>query len=151
MKLFVDTSVLLAAAGSAKGASRFIFEQAEAHGWLLLTSAYCVEETDRNARKLGPKSTPYWRNILLPQLTLVPVELAYDQVLVFPKAKDRPVLLSALGAEADVFRNWATRARSSDTEFTEIGVLTQRRGGGEGGGAPTKDGNNTDADVVRVA
>lgn len=39
---------------------------------------------------------------MLPQLALVPVELTYDKVLVFPKAKDRPVLLSALGAEADV-------------------------------------------------
>jgi hypothetical protein len=37
---------------------------------------------------------------LLPRLNLVPVELAFDKALVFPKAKDRPVLLSALGAEA---------------------------------------------------
>ncbi|MEY4489761.1 MAG: hypothetical protein RIQ79_2269 [Verrucomicrobiota bacterium] len=102
MKLFLDTSVLLAASGSAKGASRFVFQHARAHGWRLLTSSYCVEETDRNARKLGPKATPYWRASLLPELTLVPIELAFDKVLVFPKAKDRPVLLSALGAEADV-------------------------------------------------
>jgi hypothetical protein len=31
----------------------------------------------------------------------VPIEFAFDKVLVFPKAKDRPILLSALGAEAD--------------------------------------------------
>ena len=31
----------------------------------------------------------------------MPTELAFDKALVFPKAKDRPVLLSALGAEAD--------------------------------------------------
>jgi predicted nucleic acid-binding protein len=102
VKLFLDTSVLLAAAGSAKGASRFVFQHAEAQGWQLLSSTYCVEETDRNARKLGPKAGPFWRTSLLPHLALVPIELAFDQVLVFPKAKDRPVLLSALGAEADV-------------------------------------------------
>ncbi len=102
MRLFLDTSVLLAAAGSAKGASRFVFDQASDQGWQLLTSAYCVEETDRNARKLGPKAAPYWRASLLSRLTLVPIELAFDKALVFPKAKDRPVLLSALGAEADV-------------------------------------------------
>ncbi len=102
MKLFIDTSVLLAAAGSAKGASRYLFTHAEPNGWELLSSLYCVEETDRNARKLGPKALPYWRSSILPRLTLVPIELAYDKVLVFPKTKDRPVLLSALGAEADV-------------------------------------------------
>jgi predicted nucleic acid-binding protein len=98
----LDTSVLLAASGSAKGASRFVFEHAKAQGWRLLSSTYCVEETDRNAGKLGPKAAPFWRASLLPRLTLVPTELAFNKVLVFPKAKDRPVLLSALGAEADV-------------------------------------------------
>ncbi len=102
MKILLDTSVLLAAAGSSKGASRFIFQRAKAHGWQLLSSPYCVEVTDRNARKLGPRVAPYWRASLLLYLALVPIELACDKVLVFPKAKDRPVLLSALGAEADV-------------------------------------------------
>lgn len=102
MRLFLDTSVLLAASGSAKGASRFVFHNAKAQGWRLLSSSYCVEETERNTRKLGPKAAPYWRTSLLRNLTLVPIELAFDKVLVFPKAKDRPVLLSALGCEADV-------------------------------------------------
>lgn len=102
MRLFLDTSVLLAAAGSAKGASRYVFQHAHSFRWQLFTSAYCVEETERNVRKLGPKAAPYWRSTLLPHLNLVPIELAFDKVLVFPKTKDRPVLLSALGAEADV-------------------------------------------------
>ena len=38
---------------------------------------------------------------IIPKLELVPTELAFDKALVFRKAKDRPVLLSALGAEAD--------------------------------------------------
>ncbi len=102
MKLFLDTSVLLAAAGSAKGASRFVFLRAKVQGWHLLSSPYCVEETERNVRKLGPRAAPCWRASLLPDLALVPTELAFDKALIFPKAKDRPVLLSALGAEADV-------------------------------------------------
>ena len=100
MKLFLDSSVLLAAAGSADGASRFLFLNAAAQGWRLLSSPYCVDETVRNLRKLGPKATAYWRASLSLNLILVPIELAFDKVLVFPKAKDRPVLLSALGAEA---------------------------------------------------
>lgn len=102
MKLFLDTSVLLAAAGSAKGASRHVFLSAADHGWSLLSTHYCVEETERNLGKLGAKARPHWRTSLRPLLGLVPVELAFDKVLVFPKAKDRPVLLSALGAGANV-------------------------------------------------
>ena len=60
-----------------------------------------MDETVRNLRKLGPKATAYWRASLSLHLILVPIELAFDKVLVFPKAKDRPILLSALGAEAD--------------------------------------------------
>lgn len=102
MKLFLDSSVLLAAAGSGQGASRFVVQQAAAQSWYLLTASYCVEEKQRNIRKLGSTAAAYWKATLLPVLTLVPIELIYDKVLVFPKAKDRPVLLSALGAEADV-------------------------------------------------
>lgn len=101
MKLFLDTSVLLAAAGSAKGASRYLIEEAHAHKWTLLSAPYCLEEAVRNARKIGPKAPAALSQLVLPKLQLVPTELAFDKALVFPKAKDRPVLLSALGAEAD--------------------------------------------------
>ncbi len=102
MRLFLDTSVLLAAAGSADGASRFLFLNARAQGWRLLSSPYCVDEAVRNLCKLGPKATHYWRSSLCLRVEMVPIELVFDQVLVFPKAKDRPVLLSALGAQAEV-------------------------------------------------
>jgi len=36
MRLFLDTSVLLAASGSVAGASREIFRRASANGWLLV-------------------------------------------------------------------------------------------------------------------
>lgn len=102
MRLFLDSSVLLAAAGSAKGASRFVVASAPERQWTLLTAPYCVEESARNVTKLGRSAVMVWRNLIYPALTLVPNELAFDKVLVFPKAKDRPVLISALGAEADV-------------------------------------------------
>ena len=101
MKLFLDTSVILAAAGSANGASRFVIDEAAANRWILLTAPYCLEEAQRNARKVGPKAPAVLAHTIVPKLTSVPTELAFDKALVFPKAKDRPVLLSALGAEAD--------------------------------------------------
>jgi hypothetical protein len=44
MRLFLDTSVLLAACGSASGASRLIFRIAPAQGWFLVATPYLVEE-----------------------------------------------------------------------------------------------------------
>ena len=101
MKLFIDTSVLLAAAGSENGASCFLFEQAPIRGWVLVTTHYCLEEAQRNVAKVGRKASATLNESLLPKLVFVPTELAFDKVLVFPKAKDRPILLSALGAESD--------------------------------------------------
>ncbi len=101
MKLFLDSSVLLAAAGSATGASRFVVDNAAPQDWTLLTAAYCIEEAQRNTWRVGPNAAEVLGGIIVPRLTVVPTELAFDKALVFPKAKDRPVLLSALGAKAD--------------------------------------------------
>jgi len=56
VKLFIDTSVLLAAAGSAKGASSYLFIHAEANGWELLSSLYCVEDVSG-----GANTVYFWR------------------------------------------------------------------------------------------
>ena len=51
MILFLDTSTLLSAAGSANGAARFVILEAKATGWELVSSDYCAEETRRNLPK----------------------------------------------------------------------------------------------------
>lgn len=80
----------------AKGASRYVIDEAASNGWTLLAAAYCLEEAQRNARKVGPEEPTALAHSIAPLLALVPTELAFDKALVFPKAKDRPVLLSAL-------------------------------------------------------
>lgn len=52
MRLFLDTSVLLAASGSSRGASRALFSYQPANAWTLVSSGYCVAETKRNVGKL---------------------------------------------------------------------------------------------------
>jgi predicted nucleic acid-binding protein len=44
MRVFLDTSVLLAACGSARGASREVFRRATANAWTLLATPYVIEE-----------------------------------------------------------------------------------------------------------
>ena len=103
MILFLDTSVLLAASGSATGAARFVCRNGVEQGWTLLTSGYCLQETLRNLPKIGPTAAVTWETEIQPVLQLVPDALAMgERALVFPKAKDRPVVITALAAEVAV-------------------------------------------------
>jgi predicted nucleic acid-binding protein len=101
VRLFLDTSVLLAASGSAKGASRFLIAEAGARGWELVSSDYCAEETRRNLSKMGGSAATAWRTTVIPNLRLVRASLTLDKALLFPKAKDRPVVITALAVRAD--------------------------------------------------
>ncbi|HEY0965927.1 MAG TPA: hypothetical protein VGD88_00945 [Opitutaceae bacterium] len=100
MKLFLDTSVLLAAAGSARGASRHVVTRASEFGWELISSDYCREEVRRNLPKLGPSAKRAWTRWIEPHLQIVPAGLSLDRPLVFPKAKDRPIVITALVVRA---------------------------------------------------
>ena len=101
MRLFLDTSVLLAASGSGRGASRFLITEAAAYGWELVSSDYCDEETRRNLPKLGRSAATAWKNQIAPLVRFVRADVALDRPLVFPKAKDRPVVITALAVRAD--------------------------------------------------
>jgi len=101
MRLFLDTSVLLAAAGSSKGAARFLITEAAAYGWELVSSDYCDDETRRNLPKVGRTAAISWKMEIMPSLRFVRASLALDKPLVFPKAKDRPVVITALAARSD--------------------------------------------------
>lgn len=100
MRLFLDTNILLAAAGSAKGASRFLILEAKAHRWELISSDYCAQETEHNLPKLGQAAAATWKKEIMPRVRFVRASLALDKPLVFPKAKDRPVVITALAARA---------------------------------------------------
>lgn len=95
MRVFLDTSVLLAASASERGASREVFRLAPDNGWALLTSPYVLEEALCNLPGLSAEATVQWAK-LRPELSLVDDVLTLDRVAVFEPAKDRPILFSAL-------------------------------------------------------
>ena len=95
MRLFLDSSVLLAASGSDRGASREVFRRATQCGWILLTTSYVIEEVLANLSKLPTTATADWAR-LRPELALVDDVLTLDRAAVFEPAKDRPILFSAL-------------------------------------------------------
>lgn len=100
MRLFLDTSVLLAASGSPSGASREIFNRAAANRWILVATPYVIEEVLRNLSALPTTASGDWAR-LRPGLTLMDDVLTLDRPALFEAAKDRPILFSAL-AWADV-------------------------------------------------
>ena len=95
MRLFLDTSVLLAASGSDRGASREIFRRAPECDWSLLTTPYVIEEVLANVAGLPAAATADWAQ-LRPSLVLMNDVLTLDRAAVFEPAKDRPILFSAL-------------------------------------------------------
>jgi predicted nucleic acid-binding protein len=100
MRLFLDTSVLLAASGSANGASREIFRLASKNSWTLIATPYVVEEVRRNLAHFPAAAGTDW-NRLRGELLLMDDVFTADRPAVFAPAKDRPILFSAL-AWADV-------------------------------------------------
>ena len=107
MTLFLDSSVLLAACGSGKGASREIFRRAPKQPWTLITIPYVLEEVARNLRNLPPEASADWVR-LRRQLRIEDNVLSLDRPAVFVPAKDRPILFSAL-AWSDVLLTLDTR------------------------------------------
>ncbi len=100
MRLFLDSSVLLAASGSPAGASREVFRRAVANDWILIATPYIIEAVVRNLPGLPPAATADWV-CLRPDLLLMDDVLTLDRPVAFEPAKDRPILFSAL-AWADV-------------------------------------------------
>jgi predicted nucleic acid-binding protein len=99
LRVFLDTSFLIAAAGSASGLPRHVFDVGRQAGWELATSPYCDEEVTRNIHKVGA-AVP-WLATIRPALRIHATEVVFSYPLLLEAAKDRPVLISALGSEAD--------------------------------------------------
>ena len=102
MRLFLDSSVLLAAAGSKSGASRLLIGSARREEWTLLTAAYCLRETEHNLPKLGSNASADWGRFIRPRLTMVGTHLVLDRPLIYRAVKDRPIFITALSMKADV-------------------------------------------------
>ena len=95
MRIFLDTSVLLAASCSTNGASREIFRRERTNKWILVTTPYVMEEALRNLGKFPLSASAEWGR-LQPALLIMDNVLTLDRPSVFTAAKDRPVLFGAL-------------------------------------------------------
>jgi predicted nucleic acid-binding protein len=95
VRIFLDTSVLLAACRSKFGASRAILDIAAKQGWKLTASPWVRNEVEKNLSKFPFESTVTWVG-LRSRISLVDDVVSIDRALVFPANMDRPVLITAL-------------------------------------------------------
>ena len=72
MKIFLDSSVAVAASLSATGASREVFNQAAGQGWRLLISPWVLREVRDNLANQPPESARTWVS-LRGKLTVEPM------------------------------------------------------------------------------
>ena len=94
MNVFLDSSVLLAACGSAAGASRAVIDASAAQRWSLLASAYVIGEVEANLTGLPAGASDNWARIRT-TLEKVPDVVTFQWVTVFAPARDRPILFTA--------------------------------------------------------
>jgi len=100
VRLFLDTSVLLAASASSSGASRQIFRLAPTTGWTLIATPCVLAEVMRNLPDFPLDATKEWLRLRGQSIVMDDV-LTLDRPAVFLAGKDRPILFGAL-AWADV-------------------------------------------------
>ncbi len=123
MRLFLDASVLLAAAGSPKGSSRALFSYAAAQGWVLVSSPYSLNEVLQNLGKLPASATAEWLR-LRPQVTVVDDVVSLNRPVIFAASKDRPILFTALAwAQVLLTLDKADFADMLGGTFYGLGVL----------------------------
>jgi predicted nucleic acid-binding protein len=111
--VFLDTSTILAACWSNKGLSRLLIEYAPKANWRLVTADYCISEVEKNVRK-HPTGAVDWVRIIRARLESVGSVYVLDRPIVFDATKDRPVILSAIGSDADYL------VTSDTTDFAHI-------------------------------
>jgi predicted nucleic acid-binding protein len=95
VRLFLDTSVILSACASEKGASRELFRKAAVNRWVLVATPYVLEEVLRNLPDFPIAASGEWGRLRREILVMDDV-LTLSLPVVFPVTKDRPVIFSAL-------------------------------------------------------
>jgi hypothetical protein len=114
---------MLAASGSATGASREVFRVAPINAWDLITTPYAIEEVFRNLPQLTPSAGTDWMR-LRRSLRIMNDVLTLDRPAVFDVAKDRPILFGALAwAEVLLTLDRGDFGKLIGTSFYGLSVL----------------------------
>ncbi len=128
LKIFLDTSAILAGLNSPTGAAGVILAACFAKQIIPIVSPDVIEEAARNIPLKFPALTTSWQSFLLipPNVTKNPtlkqVRIAYN---ILPTS-DAPILASAILAKPDALITWNTRhfLRKEVIEAVNFPILT---------------------------
>lgn len=127
LRVFLDSSVIIAGAASPNGASRAVLVLAEVGLFQAVVSAQVITECQRNLTKKLPQALPVFLN-LLDRLGLEVVKTPADedcaQWFTIIEAKDAPILEAALQAQVDRLLTLNTKDFTSTVE-TQAGITIQ--------------------------
>ncbi len=99
-RIFVDSSVLFAAAASATGASRALIILAELGLLRLVVCLQIFDEVERNLQAKAPAALPYFQRLraaLNWEVVGDPTPEQVQNAMVIIAAKDAPILAAAIG------------------------------------------------------
>jgi predicted nucleic acid-binding protein len=126
LNLFLDSSVILAACRSNRGASRWILDNGSRHGWDLLTTPYAMSEVEANLRRVAGPGSEDWP-LLRTRIRVVTDVAVLDVPTVFLKAKDRPILFAAYAwAEVLLTHDREDFLAMLGTQFYQLKIRTPR-------------------------
>ena len=104
LKIFIDTSALIAGITSKTGASAAVLDLCEAEIVRMVISRQVLTEADRNFSAKLPNLTTQFRNFirnLAPMLVDDPPPEAIEKAMAIVDRKDASILAAALAAKAD--------------------------------------------------
>src|SRR3989338_1870068 len=111
LKVFLDTSAILAGLNSPTGAAGTILAACFDGKILPVISMQIIEEAERNIPAKFPKIAPAWKSFLLipPKLTPDPAKEEIQTAYRILPTDDAPILMAALKFKPDAFVTWNTR------------------------------------------
>jgi predicted nucleic acid-binding protein len=103
MRVFIDSSVLIAASYSSTGASREIIRQGIRGKIELVISNLVLEETRANLSIKAPEALPAYQQFLdvIPFETTIPTKRQVLEAAEYTDLKDAPIVAAAKGAQVD--------------------------------------------------
>ncbi|MDQ6908423.1 MAG: PIN domain-containing protein [Chloroflexota bacterium] len=126
-KVFLDTSVLMAATISARGSARDLVNRGLRGAYALIISSDVIEECERNLRAKAPDALP----LFMAFLTLLthraePTAEQVAQAAMTIEAKDAPIVAAAALVKADYLASYDRRhllAKRAEIEAA-YGIVT---------------------------
>ena len=129
LKIFLDTSALIAGIASSKGAARAVLQLAEVSLIEVIVSKQVIVEADRNIEEKISEMLNEYREfikILSPILVDDPSQKECEKFLKVINPDDAPILASAVNSRADYLITWDKKHfMSKDVRaYSDIKIVT---------------------------